>query len=1311
MKSIKIILVFNFVILLSVSKLLCQTAWQNTYNTISGSGQVIQTSDGGFASVGNVTVAPTAGVADIVFTKYDAAGSVQWSKIFGGTGTELGTHLVEAPDGNYYIAGRSLSFGAGSLNTIIMKTDASGNLLWSRHVPNSGFASSTPFSIATNTLSEVIVVGNSISSTGVVYGNLAHLSGTGTVVQGREFFFNNTSSYQHIGQQTSDGGYIICSGSNVTGGPMLFKYTSTMVSSWRISLPGVGSPWIMNSVQQASDGNYVVCGQIGFGSGANDGFLMKIDASGNFMWGSAYGDALANNFRHFRQTSDGGFIAVGNTNNGTNTDVFLVKTTSAGAIEWSKKYDLGGNEDAYSVFQTTNGGYIIGASNSAGNTYIIRTDVNGDAGNCNANKFNIGRVSFSPPFPGNPAHQVTASSYNSPLASDNPRSVTTTTLCSASFCNVNATFTSGTTNIAAGNPISFTNSSTNASTYTWKDGVSVIGTSSNLTYTFFASGTSTITLIASNGSCSDTVTQLINVTPIITGANWQKMFSTISGNCQSIQTQDGGYASVSSVNPPNTAGNTDIVLSKYDANGNIQWAKLFGGSNVDIGSFIAQAADGNFYLAGTSQSFVSSVAYTYIIKADINGNLIWSRLFALNNTSPPFSIQTTTANGVVVCGQYQPSFQIDGTLIHLDQNGNTLQMRYLASASGNVHYGVGQQTSDGGYIHASHFNSGTNMIVVKYTSAMTPTWSRTYDGPAIDSLRSVQQTADGGYLVAGHTTSFGQGSHDGFMMKLDASGNISWYRAYGDANYNSFHQARQTSDGGYIAVGKTFNGANTDIMVIKTSSTGIVNWSKSYDYLGNEEGYSASQTSDGGYIISGKNGSGFLTILKTDANGNAGTCNTGTFSPIGFSYSPSSGAISLSTSNSNLVNPIPAQNSANITPTISCFQVICTAPVQPTTINGPTTICQGSIATYSVALVSGATSYSWTLPGGWSGSSSTNSINLTSGSTGTLAVIATNSCGTSPSQTLNITVNSIPSANAGASATITCTTPFVNLNGSGVTTYTWSGPGIVSGGNTSSPVVNIAGTYSLVGSMSGCNSNTTTVIVSTNTIAPSVSVTATSNSICIGNSATLTASGASTYSWSTSSTATSIVVSPTTTTNYILTGTNTVNGCTNTINKSIGVNPLPVVTANTSNSIICGPPFQGTATITASGASTYTWNTAATTTAIAISPSITTVYTVTGTDSNGCMNSTSFTQSVSACTSVQQSEVGSSEFGVYPNPTSGVVTIKAKAGLQIIVYNIIGELILTTELKTDTVEINLNAQANGIYFIKVGSVTRKIIKE
>lgn len=167
-----------------------------------------------------------------------------------------------------------------------------------------------------------------------------------------------------------------------------------------------------------------------------------------------------------------------------------------------------------------------------------------------------------------------------------------------------------------------------------------------------------------------------------------------------------------------------------------------------------------------------------------------------------------------------------------------------------------------------------------------------------------------------------------------------------------------------------------------------------------------------------------------------------------------------------------------------------------------------------------------------------------------------------------------------------------------------------------------AGTYtvSMIASNSFGAGNTSTQTVSV-IATPTVAVSASVQTICSGTSATITASGATTYSWNTGSTASNYVVSPLSTTVYSVTGFN--GTCVSSVKTStVNVNTTPVVIVN--NAAICNG---GSATITASGATSYSWNTGATSAALVVSPGVTTVYTVTGT-TGGCSNIKTSTVSV-----------------------------------------------------------------------------------
>lgn len=190
---------------------------------------------------------------------------------------------------------------------------------------------------------------------------------------------------------------------------------------------------------------------------------------------------------------------------------------------------------------------------------------------------------------------------------------------------------------------------------------------------------------------------------------------------------------------------------------------------------------------------------------------------------------------------------------------------------------------------------------------------------------------------------------------------------------------------------------------------------------------------------------------------------------------------------------------------------------------------------------------------------------------------------------------------------------------SGATSYAWTVPAgatINSGQGTTSISVTFAsnsGNITVTPSNS-CGSSASASLTITVNPSPTVTTSTTGGTICSGNSTSITASGATTYSWMPGSLiGTTVTVSPATTTTYTVTGTTS--GCSGTATQLITVNPTPTVTTTTTNGTICS----GDATsITASGASTYTWMPGSLTgTTVTVSPATTTTYTVTGTD-NGC---------------------------------------------------------------------------------------------
>jgi hypothetical protein len=140
------------------------------------------------------------------------------------------------------------------------------------------------------------------------------------------------------------------------------------------------------SVQQTTDGGYIVGGYTeSFGIDSADVYLIKLSSTGGIQWSCTYGDSGDDQGYSVQQTTDGGYVVAGYTNSfhASRYDVYVIKTHANGGTYWTRTYGESNNDYSYSVQQTTDGGYILsGWSNSFDpgdtNVYVIKTDSLGD---------------------------------------------------------------------------------------------------------------------------------------------------------------------------------------------------------------------------------------------------------------------------------------------------------------------------------------------------------------------------------------------------------------------------------------------------------------------------------------------------------------------------------------------------------------------------------------------------------------------------------------------------------------------------------------------------------------------------------------------------------------------------------------------------------------------------------------------------------------------------------------------------------------------------------------------------------------------
>ncbi len=205
--------------------------------------------------------------------------------------------------------------------------------------------------------------------------------------------------------------------------------------------------------------------------------------------------------------------------------------------------------------------------------------------------------------------------------------------------------------------------------------------------------------------------------------------------------------------------------------------------------------------------------------------------------------------------------------------------------------------------------------------------------------------------------------------------------------------------------------------------------------------------------------------------------------PSGWSGSSTTTSITVTAGSSGGTISVTANNSCGSSSARTLSVSVTTIPAQPGSISGSTAVCQSAVQNYSVSAVSGATSYTWTLPSGWSGTSATNSISATAGSSGgTISVKANNSCGNSTLRTLSVSVTALPAVAGTISATggNTKVCPgsvktYSISTVSGATTYAWTPPtgGVITNGQgTTSVTVSFNSSFTASGNISVAAGNT-----------------------------------------------------------------------------------------------------------------------------------------------------------------------------------------------------------------------------------------------
>jgi len=350
------------------------------------------------------------------------------------------------------------------------------------------------------------------------------------------------------------------------------------------------------------------------------------------------------------------------------------------------------------------------------------------------------------------------------------------------------------------------------------------------------------------------------------GADYEELVSV-------SQTADGGYIAAGRT-ASFGAGGGDMLVIRLDESGAVAWQKTCGGTEFDYAFSAQQTADGGFIVGGATMS--AGVAYhdIWLLKLDAAGSIQWQKTYGGASSENAYTVQQTTDGGYVVGARF------DGgalSVIRLDASGTVVWQQsggFLIDS-----YNCIQQTADGGFIAVgSKSSNSTDILLVKLDAAGSVSWQKVYySAGSNNQVHAIRQAPDGGYIMA--TSASTASGIDFLAVKLDASGAISWQKSFGGAGMDLVHAVQPTADGGYVLAGETnsFGAGSNDILVIKLDGTGNIQWQQTYGGSDYEYPRSIQQTTDGGYVIGATTrsfgaGGGDFFVLRLDGNGDEGLC-------------------------------------------------------------------------------------------------------------------------------------------------------------------------------------------------------------------------------------------------------------------------------------------------------------------------------------------------------------------------------------------------------------------------------------------------------
>jgi hypothetical protein len=369
----------------------------------------------------------------------------------------------------------------------------------------------------------------------------------------------------------------------------------------------------------------------------------------------------------------------------------------------------------------------------------------------------------------------------------------------------------------------------------------------------------------------------------------QSVIPTLDGNILVF----GSSSSIDGDIIDKTVEESDYWLLKLSIEGTVLWSKTYGGSEEDVGQKVIQTSDGGFAIVGYSKSNDFDASNNegqhdnWILKLDMDGNILWEKSFGFAGHDHAYSIIETNDGGFFMTGYLDiTASEGEGSTIRnnrhgvgeywchkLDANGNLEWRNYFGGTNNDRSFDV-VQANDGDFVIAgfsesndfdiSNSNGSYDYWVIKLNTVGELIWETSLGGSEIDQARSIIKTQDNAYIIAGNSFSTdgaisnNYGSSDFLLVKLSNEGTVIWSKNYGGSQFDFATSINKSSEG-YIVTGYSKSNDNdvdgnygdNDFWVLKISEQGDIRWKQNFGGSKLDLAYDAFETTEGQIVVVG----------------------------------------------------------------------------------------------------------------------------------------------------------------------------------------------------------------------------------------------------------------------------------------------------------------------------------------------------------------------------------------------------------------------------------------------------------------------------